>query len=157
MMSPYNVSHVSAPREMRHETKPPIAETRHEKVIETASTKRLISQVLARSKVRQAVRQPVRNDAETLRQPVRQISRGPSGSPPPLPLNLTDNLLSYGYRLPEWTPAGCRRVLSELQTEWPGFHVSGWHGLTMPESWPVALMDAAQSIYVMSIQDQGDA
>ena len=157
MMSPRPVSPVSAPRELRHETKPPISETRHEIVIETASTKRLISQVLARAKVRQAVRQPERIAAEIVRQPVRQIPARPSGSPLSIPSNLTEDLFCCGYHAPEWTPAGCRAFLSELMREWPGFEVRGWHGLTMPECWPVALMDAVQSVYVMSIQDQGEA
>lgn len=148
------VSHVSAPREVRRETNPPISETRHEKVIETASTKRLISQVLARAKMRQGVRQPVRIIPEIVRQPVRQIPGGPTGSPLSIPPTIEADLLSCGYRIPEWTPAGCRRSLAELQAEWPGFHVNGWQGLTMPECWPVALMDAVQTIYVMSIQDQ---
>lgn len=147
------VSHVSAPRGMRHETNPPMSETRHEKVIETASTKRLISQVLARAKVRQGVRQPVRIVAETVRQPVRQIHGEPAGSPVSTPPATAEDLLCCGYRIPSWTPAGCRRFLAELQAEWSDFHVDGWHGLTMPECWPVALMDAVQTIYVLSIQD----
>lgn len=156
-MSAETVSHVSAPREMRHETNPPVPETRHEKVIETASTKRLISQVLARAKVRQAVRQPVRIAAEPVRQPVRQIPGGPTGSPVSIPLTIAEDLLCHGYRIPSWTPAGCRRFLAELQAEWSDFHVNGWHGLTMPECWPPMLMDAMQSIYVMSIQVEVDA
>ncbi|NCC85581.1 MAG: hypothetical protein EOM03_15855 [Clostridia bacterium] len=72
----------------------------------------------------------------------------------PIPEHLQESLLNCGYRLPSWTPAGCRTFLAELQAEWPTFHVNGWHGLTMPECWPVALMDAVQSIYILSIQDQ---
>jgi hypothetical protein len=72
----------------------------------------------------------------------------------PMPEHLTAALLSCGYHAPEWTPAGCRAFLSELMREWPDFHVNGWHGLTMPVCWPPMLMDAVQSVYVMSIQDQ---
>lgn len=87
---------------------------------------------------------------------INELTGGPSGSLVPLPSNLAESLLSCGYACPPWTPAGCRAFLSELMREWPGFHVNGWHGLTMPECWPVALMDAVQSVYVMSIQDQGE-
>lgn len=72
-----------------------------------------------------------------------------------IPPAMAEDLLCCGYYAPEWTPAGCRRFLAELQAEWPGFEIRGWHGLTMPECWPVALMDAVESVYVMSIQDQG--
>ena len=75
----------------------------------------------------------------------------------PLPEHLQESLLNCGYRLPSWTPAGCLAFLAELQAEWPTFHVNGWHGLTMPESWPVVLMDAVESVYVQSLQDQGEA
>jgi hypothetical protein len=68
-------------------------------------------------------------------------------------LTITESLLSRGYPTPEWTPAGCRAFLSELMREWSDFHVNGWHGLTMPECWPVALMDAVQAVYVQSLQD----
>jgi hypothetical protein len=87
---------------------------------------------------------------------INELTGGPAGSPPSIPPTLTDALLSCGYSCPEWTPEGCRGFLAELQAEWPGFHVNGWHGLTMPECWPVALMDAVQTVYVMSIQDQGE-
>lgn len=88
---------------------------------------------------------------------VRELTGGPLGSLVPLPPHLAGSLLSCGYTTPEWTPAGCRAFLAELMTEWPGFHVNGWHGLTMPECWPVALMDAVTSIYVMSIQAEVEA
>lgn len=88
---------------------------------------------------------------------LHELTGGPTGSLVPLPSNLTEDLLCCGYYAPEWTPAGCRRFLAELQAEWPGFEVRGWHGLTMPECWPVALMDAAQSIYVQSLQDQEES
>lgn len=87
---------------------------------------------------------------------LRELTGGPSGSPLSIPPTLTAALLICGYTTPEWTPTGCRRFLAELQAEWPGFHVNGWHGLTMPECWPSQLMDAVQSVYVMSIQDQGE-
>ena len=87
---------------------------------------------------------------------VRELTGGPAGSLVPLPSHLAESLLCSGYRLPEWTPQGCRAFLAELQAEWPDFHVNGWHGLTMPLCWPVALQDAVQSVYVMSIQDQGE-
>lgn len=88
---------------------------------------------------------------------INELTGGPSGSPLSIPPNMAEDLLCCGYRIPEWTPAGCRVFLAELQPEWPDFHVNGWHGLAMPECWPVALMDSVQSIYVMSIQDQGEA
>lgn len=85
-----------------------------------------------------------------------ELTGGPTGSLVPLPSHLAESLLCSGYRLLEWTPQGCRAFLAELQAEWPDFHVNGWHGLTMPLCWPVALQDAVQSVYVMSIQDQGE-
>ncbi|MDO9582708.1 MAG: hypothetical protein Q7J24_06320 [Desulfomicrobium sp.] len=86
---------------------------------------------------------------------INELTGGPTGSLVPLPSNLAEDLLCCGYYAPEWTPAGCRAFLAELQAEWPGFEVRGWHGLTMPECWPVRLMDAVTTTYVMSIQDQG--
>jgi hypothetical protein len=88
---------------------------------------------------------------------INELTGGPTGSLVPLPSNLAESLLSCGYQLPEWTPAGCRAFLAELQAEWPGFEVRGWHGCEFPECWPVALMDAAQTVYVQSLQDQGEA
>ena len=85
---------------------------------------------------------------------VRELAGGLSGSPVPMPEHLAGSLLACGYTTPEWTPAGCRAFLAELMTEWPDFHVNGWHGLTMPECWPARLTDAVTSIYVLSIQDQ---
>jgi hypothetical protein len=87
---------------------------------------------------------------------VRQIPGGPAGSPVSIPLTIAEDLLCHGYRIPSWTPAGCRRFLAELQAEWSDFHVNGWHGLTMPECWPEELMDTVTSIYVMSIQKQSE-
>lgn len=78
-------------------------------------------------------------------------------TPLPIPEPLESALLNCGYRMPEWNPEGCRQFLDRLQTEWPDFHVNGWHGCEFPACWPVELMDAVQSIYVMSIQNQGDA
>ena len=99
---------------------------------------------------------------------VRELSGEPSGSPRPLdktdkthktplpmPGTLTEDLLCCGYRAPEWTPAGCRAFLADLQDEWPDFELRGWHGCRFPACWPVHLMSAVQSVYVMSIQDQG--
>jgi hypothetical protein len=86
---------------------------------------------------------------------INELTGGPTGSLVPLPSNLAEDLLCCGYYAPEWTPAGCRRFLAELQAEWPGFEVRGWHGLTMPECWPVRLMNAVTSVYVLSVQDQG--
>jgi len=88
---------------------------------------------------------------------INELTGGPAGSPLSIPPTMAEDLLCCGYYAPEWTPAGCRRFLAELQAEWPGFHVNGWHGLTMPESWPVVLMDAVESVYVQSLQDQGEA
>ncbi|MGE4442537.1 MAG: hypothetical protein AB7D27_13770 [Desulfomicrobium sp.] len=88
---------------------------------------------------------------------MRQSPARPAGSPLSIPPNLAEALLCCGYSIPEWTPAGCRAFLVELMSEWPGFHVNGWHGLTMPECWPVRLMDAVQSVYAQSLQDQGEA
>jgi hypothetical protein len=88
---------------------------------------------------------------------INELTGGPAGSPLSIPSHLTAALLSCGYTTPEWTPAGCRAFLSELMTEWPDFHVNGWHGLTMPECWPVALRCVVQSVYVQSLQDQGEA
>lgn len=85
-----------------------------------------------------------------------ELTGGP-GSLVPLPSNLTDALLSCGYPAPEWTPEGCRAFLSELQAEWPGFEVRGWHGCRFPECWPVHLSDAVQSVYVQSLQGEVDA
>lgn len=73
MSAPDNVSHVSAPREVRLETNSHGRGTGVETGIETSITKRLIDKVLARPQVRQPVRQDVRLDAEALRQPVRKI------------------------------------------------------------------------------------
>lgn len=74
----------------------------------------------------------------------------------PMPEHLADALLTCGYSCPTWTPAGCRAFLSELQTEWPAFEVRGWYGCRFPECWPAALQDAVTSIYVLSLQDQGE-
>ena len=74
----------------------------------------------------------------------------------PMPEHLAGALFVCGYQTPEWTPAGCRAFLAALMREWPDFHVNGWHGLTMPLCWPAHLMDAVQSVYVMSIQEQGE-
>lgn len=88
---------------------------------------------------------------------IRELTGGPSGSPLPMPEHLEESLFNCGYTTPEWTPTGCRAFLAELQAEWPGFKVNGWHGLTMPECWPGHLMDAVQSVYVQSLQDQEGA
>ena len=87
---------------------------------------------------------------------VRELTGGPSGSPLPIPEHLAEDLLVCGYHAPEWTPAGCRAFLAELMTEWPDFHVNGWHGCEFPACWPGHLMDAVQSVYVQSLQDQGE-
>lgn len=71
-------------------------------------------------------------------------------------LTIAEDLLCCGYRLPEWAPEGCRRFLAELMREWPDFHVNGWHGCRFPECWPAYLMDAVQSVYVQSLQGQGE-
>lgn len=86
-----------------------------------------------------------------------ELTGGPTGSPLSIPPTMAEDLLCCGYSIPSWTPAGCRAFLAELMREWPDFHVNGWHGLTMPECWPVALMDAVTSIYVMSIQAEVEA
>jgi hypothetical protein len=86
---------------------------------------------------------------------VRELTGGPTGSPLPMPEHLADALLSCGYVTPEWTPAGCRAFLADLMREWPGFEVVGWYGCRFPECWPAHLMDAVQSVYVMSIQGGG--
>lgn len=85
---------------------------------------------------------------------INELTGGPLGSLVPLPPHLAGSLLSCGYHAPEWTPAGCRAFLAELMTEWPDFHVNGWHGCEFPACWPGHLMDAVMSIYVLSIQDQ---
>ena len=157
MGAPKNVSHVSAPREMRLETDSPRHGTGRETDCETTTTKRLIDKVLARSLVRQTVRQPLRQGVETVRQSVRQPPGEPPSSPLSVPPDLAEALLCCGYCAPEWTPEGCRQFLAELQAEWPDFHVNGWHGCRFPPCWPGHLMDAVQSVYVMSIQDQGGA
>lgn len=77
-------------------------------------------------------------------------------TPLPMPEHLADALLSCGYHAPEWTPAGCRRFLADLMREWPGFEVVGWYGCRFLECWPAHLMDAVTSIYVQSLQDQGE-
>jgi hypothetical protein len=68
-----------------------------------------------------------------------------------VPNHLQEFLSHCGYSLPTWSPWGCRYFLEQLQAEWPSFEVRGWHGLTMPDCWPVTLMEAVQSIYVQSI------
>jgi hypothetical protein len=88
---------------------------------------------------------------------INELTGGSPGSPLSIPPTMAEDLLCCGYHSPEWTPAGCRAFLTELQAEWPGFEVRGWYGLTMPECWPPMLMDAVTSIYVLSIQDQGEA
>ena len=72
-----------------------------------------------------------------------------------IPLHVRNFLDFGGYesKLTEWTPAACRAFLELLQAEWPGFHVNGWHGLTMPDSWPWETQSAVLSVYVMSIQE----
>ncbi|HCU70110.1 MAG TPA: hypothetical protein DGF30_13050 [Desulfomicrobium sp.] len=75
----------------------------------------------------------------------------------PMPEHLAGALLVFGYSIPEWTPAGCRGFLADLMCEWPDFEVRGWYGCRFPECWPVALQDAVQSVYVMSIQGEVDA
>jgi hypothetical protein len=79
---------------------------------------------------------------------IRELTGGPTGSPPS---HLANALLAYGYSCPEWTPEGCRAFLCELMTEWPDFHVNGWHGCEFPACWPGHLMDAVQSVYLQSI------
>jgi hypothetical protein len=59
--------------------------------------------------------------------------------------------------MPDMDPAGCRAFLAELQAEWPDFEVRGWYGCRFPECWPAALQDAVTSIFIQSIQDQGEA
>jgi hypothetical protein len=88
---------------------------------------------------------------------VRELTGGPAGSLVPLPSHLADALLVCGYSCPTWTPAGCRAFLAELQAEWPDFEVRGWYGCRFPECWPAALQDAVTSIFIQSIQDQGEA
>lgn len=76
-------------------------------------------------------------------------------TPLPIPEHLESALLNCGYAMPEWSPESCRQFLKQLLAEWPDFHVNGWHGCEFPACWPLTLMDAVTSIYVMSIQDQG--
>lgn len=75
----------------------------------------------------------------------------------PIPERLQDSVLACGYIMPEWTPQGCRAFLSVLMSDWPDFHVNGWHGCSFPKCWPPMIMDAVTSIYVLSIQDQAEA
>ncbi|NCD25801.1 MAG: hypothetical protein EOL86_09465 [Deltaproteobacteria bacterium] len=74
-----------------------------------------------------------------------------------LPAHVRAGLSLGGYELPAWTREACKLFLDQLQAEWPGFKVNGWHGLAMPESWPVGFMDAVQSVYVLSLQESTDA
>lgn len=74
-----------------------------------------------------------------------------------LPAHVRAGLSLGGYELAAWTPEACKLFLDQLRAEWPGFKVNGWHGLTMPDSWPVGFMDAVQSAYVLSLQKPTDA
>lgn len=164
MDAPKNVSHVSAPREMRHETDAPDPGTALETTRETATTKLLIAKVLARSQVRQPVRQPVRQGFEPVRQPVRQppenltsrrdCSQGEQVGASVVPAHIRAALELGGYErdLTEWTPGACQRFLNQLKAEWPAFKVNGWHGLKMPDNFPVEFRDAVQSAYVLALQ-----
>lgn len=164
MDAPQNVSHVSAPREMRHETDAPDRGTTRETCHETATTKLLVAKVLARSQVRQPVRQPVRQGFDSVRQPVRQTPENltssrasPQGgqvgaSVVPAHVRAALELGGYERDLTEWTPGACQSFLNQLKAEWPAFKVNGWHGLKMPDNFPVEFRDAVQSVYVLAMQ-----
>lgn len=164
MDAPKSVSHVSAPREMRHETDAPDRGTARETCHETPTTKRLIDKVLARSQLRQPVRHPVRQGFDTVRQSVRQAPENltsardcPQGeqvgaSAVPAHIRAALELGGYERDLTAWTPESCQRFLNQLKAEWPTFKVNGWHGLTMPDNFPVEFRDAVQSVYALALQ-----
>ena len=147
------VSHVSASREMRHETDTPDRGTCRETVRETTTTKRLIDKVLARSQLRQPVRQPVRQALENLTS-ARDCPQGEQVGASAVPAHIQAALELGGYErdLTEWTPESCQRFLNQLKAEWPAFKVNGWHGLTMPDNFPVEFRDAVQSVYALALQ-----
>lgn len=164
MDAPKTVSHVSASREMRHETDTPDRGTCRETARETTTTKRLIDKVLARSQLRQPVRQPVRQGFDAVRQPVRQApenltsardsSQGEQAGRSAVPAHIRAALEPGGYErdLTAWTPESCQHFLNQLKAEWPAFKVNGWHGLTMPDNFPVEIRDAVQSVYALALQ-----
>lgn len=73
-----------------------------------------------------------------------------------VPANIRAALELGGYEhdLIDWSPSVCRAFLDALVEEWREFRVNGWNGLAVPETWPVEFIDAVQSIYVESMQDQ---
>lgn len=77
------------------------------------------------------------------------------GAAPAVPAHVREFCLLAGYELHDWTPAACRGLLDQLMVEWPAFTVKGWHGCDYPESWPSDVLIAVQTVYVMSIQDEG--
>lgn len=77
------------------------------------------------------------------------------GAASAVPDHVREFCILAGYNLTEWTPAACRGFLDLLEDEWPDLRVNGWHGCDYPESWPGDVRIAVQSVYVMSIQDQG--
>lgn len=164
MDAPKNVSHVSAPREMRLETDAPDRGTALETCHETATTKLLIAKVLTRSQVRQPVRQPVRQGFDPVRHAMRQAPENLTSprdclqggqvdaSVVPAHIRAALELGGYERNLTEWTPKACQRFLNQLKAEWPAFKVHGWHGLTMPDKFPVEFRDAVQSMYALALQ-----
>lgn len=77
------------------------------------------------------------------------------GAATAVPHHVREFCILSGHNLSEWTPTACRELLGQLIGEWPDFRVNGWHGCDYPESWPSDVRIAVQSIYIMSIQDQG--
>jgi len=77
------------------------------------------------------------------------------GAASAVPDHVREFCILAGYTLSDWAPQSCRVLLGQLTGEWPELRVNGWHGCDYPESWPGDVRIAVQSVYVMSIQDQG--
>lgn len=68
---------------------------------------------------------------------------------------LEADLVPYAEKFPELDQARATRHITQLikHHQQDGFEVRGWHGCRFPETWPGYLMEAVQTIYVLSLYE----
>lgn len=68
-------------------------------------------------------------------------------------------LMKHAELFPELDQARAAQHIAQLARHHSrhGFSVRGWFGCQSPQCWPEVVRELVQTIYVMSIQDQGEA